>query len=89
MINLDTQRVIGTLHIGNSPYGVALDPSAHTAYTANHDSAVSVIDNTNLTVSGAIRIGKDTFAVAVDPTTHTVFTCNHDNTVSVIEPGPS
>ncbi|GAB5006031.1 hypothetical protein MAHJHV63_53460 [Mycobacterium avium subsp. hominissuis] len=76
----------GDIH---SPYGVAVDPAVHTAYSANHDSELAVIDTSSLTVSGAIRIGKDTFAVAVDPTTHIVYTGNNDNTLSVIEPGQS
>lgn len=87
MINLDSQRVAATIHIGNSPFGVAVDPDHHTAYTANHDSALSVIDAGTLAVGNTIRIGKDTFSVAVDPTSHTVYTANQDNTVAVIEPG--
>lgn len=86
-VNLDTRRINTTLHVGNSPFGVAVDPAAHTVYTANHDSAVTVIDTNTLTVIGAIRLGKDTFTVDVDPQTHIVYTANQDNTVSVIEPG--
>jgi YVTN family beta-propeller protein len=66
---------------------VAVDPDHHTAYTANHDSALSVIDTGTLAVGNTIRIGKNTFCVAVDPTSHTVYTANQDNTVAVIEPG--
>jgi serine/threonine-protein kinase len=70
-INLDTRRLATTLHIGNSPFGVAVDPGAHVVYTANHDSAVTVIDTNTLVVTGAIRLGKDTFTIDVDPQTHT------------------
>lgn len=87
VINLDSQRVAAIIHIGDSPFGVAVDPDRHTAFTANHDSALSVIDTRSLSVNNTIRIGKDTFSVAVDPTSHTVYTANQDNTVAVIEPG--
>lgn len=86
MINLDNRSVAGTIHVGNSPYGVTVDPTVHTVYTANHNDSVSVIDTSDLAVAGVIRIGKDTFALAVDPDTHILYTANHDATVSVIVP---
>jgi serine/threonine protein kinase, bacterial len=79
--------VAATIRVGSRPQGVAIDPRAHTAYTANHgDDTMSVIDTTTHTVTGTIKVGKGPVWVAVDPSTHTAYTTNNrDDTVSVID----
>ncbi len=84
-----SSRVTATIPVGKHPEGVAVDPTTHTAYTANFsDSTVSVIDTISRTVTATIPVGRGPEGVAVDPTTHTACTANNrDDTVSVIDTG--
>lgn len=86
-LDIRTRRVHPPLRVGGNPYGVTADPNSRTVYTANHDSAVAVIDTQDFQVRGVIRIGAETFALAVDPATHIIYTADNDNKVSVIEIG--
>ncbi len=82
-----SSRITATIPVGKHPEGVAVDPTTHTAYTANFsDSTVSVIDTSSRTVTATIPVGRGPEGVAVDPTTHTACTANNrDDTVSVID----
>ncbi|PQM46806.1 Serine/threonine-protein kinase PknD [Mycobacterium talmoniae] len=75
-----------TIHVGKSPYGVAVDSTTHTAYVTSYDDGtVSVIDTNNNTVTTTIHVGYEPRGVAVDATTHTAYVTNRgDSTVSVI-----
>jgi serine/threonine protein kinase, bacterial len=79
--------VSATIPVGKHPEGVAVDPTAHAAYTANYsDNTVSVIDTTGHSVIATIPVGRGPLGVAVDPTSHTTLTANNrDDTVSVID----
>ncbi len=82
-----SSRVTATIPVGKHPEGVAVDPTTHSAYTANFsDSTVSVIDTTSRAVTATIPVGRGPEGVAVDPSTHTACTANNrDDTVSVID----
>jgi YVTN family beta-propeller protein len=79
--------VTATIEVGNTPGGVAVDPTTHTAYVTNiNDDTVSVIDEATNTVTATIAVGAGPLAVAVDPTTHTAYVTNGGTgTVSVID----
>src|SRR5579871_4280259 len=66
-------RVVAAIGLGNSPFGVAVDPVTNTLYVANTISnTVSVIDGaTNSTLKWIKVLGPT--AVAVNPTTDTVY----------------
>ncbi|MGV7698383.1 YncE family protein [Mycobacterium kansasii] len=82
-----TNPVKATVHVGQGPYAVAVDPGTHTVYTANYeDNTVSVIDGKTRTVTATVPVGKKPVSVAVDPGTHTVYVAAlEDRTVSVID----
>jgi YVTN family beta-propeller protein len=79
--------VTATIAVGTGPDGVAVDPTAHTAYVTNiNDDTVSVIDEATSSVTATIAVGGGPIAVAVDPTAHTAYVTNGGNgTVSVID----
>ena len=79
--------VTATIGVGDSPYGVAVDPAAGTAYVTNfHGGSVSVIDEATSTVTATIGVGSDPAGVAVDPADGTVYVTNEfSGTVSVID----
>jgi YVTN family beta-propeller protein len=79
--------VTGTIRVGATPDGVAVDSAAHTAYVANGgDGTVSVIDEATGAVTGTIRVGATPDGVAVDSAARTAYVANGgDGTVSVID----
>jgi YVTN family beta-propeller protein len=78
--------VTATIEVGTGPDGVAVDPTAHTAYVTNiDDDTVSVIDEATKTVTTSITVGGGPLTVAADPTAHLVYVTNGGiGTVSVI-----
>jgi serine/threonine protein kinase, bacterial len=78
---------IVSIPVGRHPEGIAIDPTTHTAYTANFsDSTVSVIDTAARTVTATIPVGKGPEGIAVDPAAGIACTANNrDDTVSVID----
>ena len=76
-----------SIRVGNGAFGVAVDPSAHTAYVANTGSnSVSVVDTASGTVTATIAVGRHPVGVAVDPSTRTAYVTNYDDSsVSIID----
>ncbi len=79
--------IASSIRVGNGAFGIAVDPSAHTAYVANTGSnSVSVIDTASGTVTATIAVGRHPVGVAADPSTRTVYVTNFDDaSVSVID----
>ena len=79
-----------TLHLGNRPLDVAVDPSTQIAYVANaDDNTVSVVDENANQVLMTVPLGADARnpgPLTVDPTTHAVYVANQgSNTVTVLD----
>jgi YVTN family beta-propeller protein len=79
--------VTATVTVGSGPYGVAVDETTDTIYSANQGSGtVSVIDGATNTVTATVTVGSEPVGVAVDETTDTIYATNYgSNTVSVID----
>ena len=84
-----------SVRVGHGPYWIALDPAAHTAYTANNtDSTVSVINTATCNArqhsgcsqrTSAVPVGFRPWALTIDRALHTVFVINNwDDTTSAI-----
>ena len=68
VIDTTTNTVTTTIPVGKVPYGVAVDPTTHSAYVTNYGgNSVSVIDTTTNTVTTTIPVGSGPYGVAVDP----------------------
>jgi YVTN family beta-propeller protein len=89
VIDGETNSVVGTVSVGDSPRGVAVNPVTNRIYVANNgvlDHTVSVIDGeTNGVVT--VSVGHRPWGVAVNPNTNRVYVanCSGDHTVSVID----
>jgi YVTN family beta-propeller protein len=77
-----TNTVTATIPVGNSPFGLAVNPATNTIYVGNGlDDTVSVIDGANNTVTATIPLavpgippgGSSPFGLAVNPATNTVY----------------
>src|SRR5262249_35044704 len=90
VIDTATNMVIGSpIHVGLSPYGLAVTPNGNKVYVANSSgiaNTVSVIDTSTSTVSATIPVGTLPTGVAVTPDGGKVYVANYQsNTVSVID----
>lgn len=79
--------VASTVHVGNQPMALAVDPGTHVLYSANAgDGTISIIDAVSHSAI-PVKVGNRPFAVAVDPDSHIVYVSNADDgSVSVIDP---
>ncbi|MEZ0367112.1 serine/threonine-protein kinase [Mycobacterium sp. pUA109] len=87
VLGLDSKSVIANIPVGEWPGRIAIDPTSHTAYTANKDgNSLSVIDTTTNTVTTTIYFIDHPEDVAVDSAAHTIYvTESSGDTVSVID----
>ena len=78
-----------TINVGNTPYGVAVNPTTGVIYVANNISGtVSVINPATNTVTATLTVGSDPVGVAVSPTSGYAYVANQlGNTISVISGG--
>jgi YVTN family beta-propeller protein len=85
--NVKDFTVIGTVTVGTSPQGVAIDRDLDYAVVTNTGSnTVSVINLKNLSILGTLNVGKSPVGVAVAPVFgRAAVTNNQDDTVSVID----
>ena len=86
VIDINSQRVVGSVGVGAGPRGVAVDPDSRHAFVANYlENSVSVIDTANGKRIRDIPVGVNPVAVAVFPRDHYAFVTNYyGNTVSVL-----
>jgi YVTN family beta-propeller protein len=87
VIDGDTETVVDTIQVGDTPFAVALSPDASRAYVTNiHDDSVSVIDTAARSVVGTVTVGDEPGGIAVAPDGSRAYVANGgDGTVSVID----
>src|SRR5713226_1458810 len=77
-----------TIQAGNSPSGVAVNPSTGRIYVANHgDGTISVIDSATKTVVGTITVGDIPAELAVNPATNRLYLTYSDNNITTVIDG--
>jgi YVTN family beta-propeller protein len=79
--------VTGTIPVGSSPVGVAVDPATDTIYVTNYDGGtLSVINGSLGIVTATVTVGQNPLGVAFDPVDDSVYVANQwSDTVSVID----
>ncbi len=87
VIDTTTNAVVGTIAVGDGPYGVAVTPDGKHAYVTNIVSNnVSVIDTTTNAVEATVAVGGSPYGVAVTPDGKHAYVANAGtDTVSVID----
>ena len=87
VINATTNNVTATVKIGESPSGIAVNPTGTKVYVANYGSSnVSVIDTSTNTVMSIISVGNRPYGVAVNSDGTKVYVANQgSNNVSIID----
>ena len=82
-----SQKVVGSVHVGANPLGVAVDPDSRHAFVTNFsENSVSVIDTASGKLIKNVPVGQNPASVAVFPRDHFAFVTNYyGNTVSVID----
>ncbi|WP_235283003.1 beta-propeller fold lactonase family protein [Methanosarcina sp. 1.H.T.1A.1] len=87
IIDTATNIVTATVSVGDSPFGVAVNPDGKKVYVANSGSNnVSVIDTTTNNVTATINVGKSPKGIAVSPDGTKIYVVNSENgNVSVID----
>jgi len=77
-----------TIQAGNSPSGVAVNPSTGRIYVANHgDGTISVIDSATKTVVGTITVGDIPAELAINPVTNRLYLTYSDNNITTVIDG--
>jgi YVTN family beta-propeller protein len=87
VINVATNTVTATIHIGSEPWGVSVSPDGSKVYVANNDyiNTVNVIKTSTNTIVATITVGSWPDGIFVSPDGSKVYVANTDsNTVSVI-----
>src|SRR5215204_1467876 len=84
-----TNRVINTISVGKTPYGIAVNPLFNKIYVADIiKNTVSVIDGKTNKISANISVGKRPTGLEIDLTngSNKLYVANHDSdSVSVID----
>jgi YVTN family beta-propeller protein len=87
VIDTATSTLVDTVHVGNSPWGVAVSADGTKVYVTNHDSNnVSIINAENDIVTATVPVGSSPWGIAVNPAGTKVYVANiGSNNVSVID----
>lgn len=92
VIDTTLHRVVGTISVGNAPYGVAVDSATSSVYVGNEYSAtVSVIDSGTGQVPQTIGVGLTPYGIAVNPTGTRAYVATNDGSsvgsIAIIDAG--
>lgn len=80
-----TDSIVGTVPLGEQPFGIAYDSNTGQVFAADSSGTVSVVDVSTLRVVKTITVPSGYYGVLFDPDTNEVYVSNADNrTVSVI-----
>lgn len=87
VVDTETDKVITTINVGNSPSGVVANPTGTKVYVANADSkSISVIDTATNKVIDTINVGRKVFGIVINQLGTKVYATNYnDNSVSVVD----
>ncbi|MDW5550158.1 glutaminyl-peptide cyclotransferase [Methanosarcina sp.] len=92
VIDTATNTVTAMVKVGDSPYGVAVNPNGKRVYVTNcgndtvPGNTVSVIDTATNMVIATVKVGNNPLGVAVSPDGTRAYVANDDDgTVSVID----
>ena len=86
VVDLESEKVVGTLPDTNGVHGVALAPELGKGFTSNgRDSSVTVFDLKTLKPTGTVKASGTPDAILYDPASGRVFTFNHgtDDTTAI------
>jgi len=82
---INAQTVIDTIDVGNSPRGIAVNPTTNLIYVTNmRDDNVSVIDGVTHEVVTNIAVGNAPLGIGVDPSINQIYV-GDGNGISVID----
>jgi YVTN family beta-propeller protein len=71
------QVAIATVPVGNSPFGIGVNPMTNKTYVANYyDNTVTVIDGATNSTS-TVNVGNSPYAVAVNLVTNKIYVANN------------
>ncbi|MGO8670521.1 MAG: YncE family protein [Capsulimonadaceae bacterium] len=77
VIDLDTDKVVGTIPNTAGVHGIALAPEFNRGYTSNgEDDSVTIFDLTTLDVVDTVQVGDGPDCIIYDPSSKRVFTFN-------------
>jgi len=87
ILDIDTNEIIKTISVGDSPRGIAVTPDNNYLYVANHgDDTVSVISLSDYSITANIHVGKSPEGVVIDPDGERVYVSNEDESfISIIK----
>jgi YVTN family beta-propeller protein len=85
VIDTLTNTLVGTITVGQSPWGIAITPDGTRAYVANSSGTISVIDTSTDTVITTIVDNDLPFGVAITPDGTRVYVSNARGSVSVVD----
>jgi len=90
LIDIASNKVIGQIGVGHSPFGVAVSADGSRAYVTNSgDATASVIDTSLRKVVATINVGPEPLGVVINPSATRVYVGNNgsgnNNSVSVID----
>jgi YVTN family beta-propeller protein len=86
IVNAESEKVVGSIHVGHMPRGIALSPNAHRLYvTSAWSDTVSVIDTQTQQLIQTLPTGFEPTGVVVDKAGTTLYVANRlSNDISVI-----